>query len=153
MEELEIDCGAFGKIKRTSPPAQGDWAIKDGRLTLLGCIVRGLVTLSREELLPFLDAMDAQDACIQTLAERIVELDLEAMEKCRQLDTLRARVEKLEEHVRKMQAVCAEAHRVYEEVRHNTKSVQEEQDVNKVMDVFYTLQLVTEAALAGREEV
>jgi hypothetical protein len=86
--ELEIDCGAFGKIRRASPPAKGDFAIKDGRLTLLGCIQRGLVTLSREELLPFLDAMDAQDAQIQTLNERIIELDLEAMEKCRRIDSL-----------------------------------------------------------------
>lgn len=86
--ELEIDCGAFGKIRRASPPAKGDFAIKDGRLTLLGCIQRGLVTLSREELLPFLDAMDAQDAQIQTLNERIIELDLEAMEKCRRVDSL-----------------------------------------------------------------
>ena len=86
--ELEIDCGAFGKIRRASPPAKGDFAIKDGRLTLLGCIQRGLVTLSREELLPFLDAMDAQDAQIQTLNERIMELDLEAMEKCRRIDSL-----------------------------------------------------------------
>ena len=86
--ELEIDCGAFGKIRRASPPAKGDFAIKDGRLTLLGCIQRGLVTLSREELLPFLDAMDAQDAQIRTLNERIIELDLEAMEKCRRIDSL-----------------------------------------------------------------
>ena len=86
--ELEIDCGAFGKIRRASPPAKGDFAIKDGRLKLLGCIQRGLVTLSREELLPFLDAMDAQDAQIQTLNERIIELDLEAMEKCRRIDSL-----------------------------------------------------------------
>ena len=86
--ELEIDCGAFGKIRRASPPVKGDFAIQDGRLTLLGCIQRGLVTLSREELLPFLDAMDAQDAQIRTLNERIIELDLEVMEKGRRIDSL-----------------------------------------------------------------
>jgi hypothetical protein len=86
--ELEIDCGAFGKIRRASPPVKGDFAVQDGRLTLLGCIQRGLVTLSREELLPFLDAMDAQDAQIRTLNERIIELDLEVMEKCRRIDSL-----------------------------------------------------------------
>ena len=29
--ELEIDCGAFGKIRRASPPVKGDFAIQDGR--------------------------------------------------------------------------------------------------------------------------